>query len=412
MSYGLTFGGIVILMLIILSGCSYGHKQYDPSASNGQPASDGLLVLEVTDYGRFWDRNAGNGLLKFLEKESADKNFVLVTFIHGWHHNADVCDPNRSDFQKTVDELREKVNKAEYVESRKALNLQGNVQVIGLYIGWRGLSLPLPLNYLTFWGRKAAAEQVGGGDFREFLLKLQNLYEKRNLPASDTFMGMVTIGHSFGGQVALRTVAELLERDLLDDRSKPDGIRGLGDLTVLLNPAVEAYQYERIHRVAQAYGEFTSKQSPVLLTISADNDFPRRRLFPAGRLVSRLFRASLQTAQVEEWSQALGMYEPQQTHHFSVTTQANTINEDEVDCKSRDFSRVPVIGGVSMNPIQGRSTINYPFIVASTDSKDLIDGHNEIFLKPFKTFLTEYVSLSQGKRICLRREAVTPPPKR
>jgi len=413
MWYGLTVGGIALLMLFILTGCNYGHKPYDPSATNGQPASDGLLVLEVDDYGRFWDRATDNRLYNFLENESADKNVVLVTFIHGWHHNADACDDNRIYFQRTLRELQETVNKPDFAESRTALKLQPNVKVIGLYIGWRGRSLPSYLDYLTFWGRKAAAERVGEGDLREFLLKLQNLYEKRNSHVSDTFMGMVTVGHSFGGQVALRTVAELLENDLLDDGPRSEGVRGLGDLTVLLNPAVEAYQYERIHRVAKEEGKFTGAQSPVLLTVSADNDGARGTLFPVGRWVSRLFRASLKTEEVKEWSQALGMYEPQQTHRFSVTKYADSISEnDEVDCKSLDFSRVPVIGGVAMEPIPGRSTTNYPFIVASTDSEDLINGHNGIFSKTFRTFLTEYVALSQGKRICLRREAMTTPPKR
>lgn len=414
MSYGLTFGGVIILMLIILSGCSYGHKQYDPSATNGQPASDGLLVLEVTDYGRFWDRAASNRLYKFLENESAGKNVVLVTFIHGWHHNAELSDGNRRDFQKTVRELQEKVNTREYADARVALQLQENVKVIGLYIGWRGESLPSFLDYLTFWGRKAAAERVGGGDLREFLLKLQNLYNERNrnieTHTSHTFMGMVTIGHSFGGQVALRTVVELLERDLIDGGVQSKIVPGLGDLTVLLNPALEAYQYERIQRLASS-GKFNYTQSPVLLTISADNDRARGWWFPIGRRVSRLFRASLKAEEADEWTQALGMYKSQQTHLFEVTDKPDTITE-EVNSITLDFSRYNVIGGVAINPLPERSTVNYPFIVARTPSKVLIDGHNGVFSDTFRTFLTEFVALTQGKRISVRREEMASPPKR
>jgi hypothetical protein len=412
MLYGLTFGVMVTLMLTILSGCNYGHKQYDPSATNGQPASDGLLVLEVTDYGRFWDRAASDRLYKFLEYESAGKNVVLVTFIHGWHHNAELSDSNRRDFQKTMRELQEKVNTREYADARVALQLQENVKVIGLYIGWRGESLPCYLDYLTFWGRKAAAEQVGGGDLREFLLKLQNLYNERNgnvqTAAVHTFMGMVTIGHSFGGQVALRTVAELLEHDLIDSGVRSEIVTGLGDLTVLLNPALEAHQYERIHRVARN-GTYNYMQSPVLLTISADNDFPRSWWFPFGRRVSRLFRASLQAEEAHEWTQALGMYEPHQTHLFEVTNEADTITE-EVDSKALDLSRYNVIGGIAVKPLPERSTVNYPFIVARTPSQVFINGHNGIFSDTFRTFLTEFVALSQGKRISVRRETTTSPP--
>lgn len=405
MSYGLTFGGIALTMFLVLAGCSYGHKQYDPSASNGRPASDGLLVLEVTDYGRFWDRTANNQLYKFLEDETAGRNVVLVTFIHGWHHNAEICDDNRRDFQRTVRELQEKVNTRGYTDSRVALQLQEKVEVIGLYIGWRGQSLPSFLDYLTFWGRKAAAERVGSGDLREFLLRLNKLYKKRNSDSPSTFMGMVTIGHSFGGQVALRTVAELLENDLLDDGVHSDGVHGLGDLTVLLNPAVEAQQYERINRIAKKDVKFPAEQSPVLLTVSADNDWARSYTFPVGRWVSRLFRASMPTKEeTKEWTQALGVYEPQHTHRFTATRQTHAINEDS--CSQMDFSKLPAVDRVVMQNIPGRSNANHPFIVASTNSTELLDGHNGIFNETFRSFLAEYVALSQGKRICLRRESM------
>lgn len=411
MSFGLAGGVIAIIMLFALVGCSYGHKHYNPTATIDRLPSSRVLVLEVTDYGRFWDRTAAESIYKLLEKESIGKNIVLVTFIHGWHHNAAVGDGNRKDFEKTVRMLQEKVNKPDYAESRTALGLKENVEVIGLYVGWRGESLPLWLDYLTFWGRKAAAERVGGGDLREFLLKVQNLYNIRNSDSktrvSDTFMGMVTIGHSFGGQVALRTVAELLEYYLLDERAETDVVRGLGDLTVLLNPAVEASQYERIDRLTKT-AKFIEEQSPVLLIVSADNDWPRGNWFPWGRRVSRLFRASFQTEEeAQAWREALGMYEPQQTHRFKVTDQVDSINQEESEaaCEQRDFSRIPVITKVAMDGILGRSDRAYlPFIVASTDSPELIDGHNGIFSKKFINFLTDYVALTQGKMICVRRK--------
>lgn len=410
MLHGLTLGVMAISMLIILAGCNYGHEQYHQSVPIDQLAVNEILALEVNDYGRFWDRNAANDIYAFLEKESAAQNIVLVTFIHGWHHNAKLDDDNRISFQTTVQKLQEKVNSDGFGNSRVAMNLQKNVKVFGLYIGWRGQSLPWILDYLTFWGRKAAAERVGGGDLREFLLKLQNLYERRNkndhaqLTEHDTFMGMVTIGHSFGGQVALRTVVELVERDLVDDRAETDIVPGLGDLTVLLNPAVEAYQYERIYRVTRT-GTFTYKQSPVLLTISADNDWARKVWFPIGRWVSLRFRASLKPEETQEWSQALGMYQLQQTHRFGITDKSDTL--DGVECIRMDFSTIPQISKVAMNTIPDRSRNNYPFIVASTDNAELIDGHNGIFSETFINFLTEYVALAEGKRICIRRESLS-----
>ena len=407
MLYRFAAGAVSLTLLSILAGCNYGHEQFNKDGLIQTPDLNKVFVLEVDDYGRFWDRTAAENLYKTLEDESGVNNICLVTFIHGWHHNAEKSDTNLIDFQKTVQQIQSNANKNEAANARQALKLQRDLKVIGLYIGWRGRSLPSYLNYLTFWGRKTAAERIGEGDLRELLLELQNLYKRRNIESkigtSDKFMGMVTIGHSFGGQVALRTVAEIVERDLVDDGKETEVVSGLGDLTVLVNPAVEAFQYERIHRIAKV-GSFVYRQSPVLLTISAENDLARKLWFPLGRWVSRQFRASLKPAELQEWTQSLGMYEPQQTHRFVVRDKSDTV--DEVDCKLVDFSKVPQVLKVGMTAIPDRTIAYYPFMVASTENTELVDGHNGIFSATFIDFLTEYVALSQGKRICIRREAL------
>ena len=166
------------IALFVVS-CDYGHRQYRPST--GPVSTSGAsMVVEVDDFGRFWDREAANATLDAISGTSLNRNTVVLVFIHGWHHNAAETDENVQNFQNTLRHVRDTISKPEYIEVRKLLNLNEDLQVMGLYVGWRGRSLPGWLDYLTFWGRKSTAERVGDGDLREFFVKLQNIYMQRN----------------------------------------------------------------------------------------------------------------------------------------------------------------------------------------------------------------------------------------
>jgi hypothetical protein len=407
---------IAAFAVLILESCDYGHKQYRPS-DHGSSVSSPLLVVEVDDFGRFWDRPAAEQTLQTIEDHTLNTNTIVVVFIHGWNHNADRDDENFAHCEHYLDKLRKKLNEHEYAAARKKLNLQDGINVVGLYVGWRGRSLPGFLNYLTFWGRKSAAERVGEGDLREFLLRLQQVYMKRNRndsPGNSTFMGMVTIGHSFGGQVLFKAISETFENDLINaivrarpklDKELPEIISGLGDMTVLINPALEAFQYERIDRLTKDT-PFNTHQAPVLLTVSAENDRARQIWFPLGRNVNLPFRPPFQTSEVKQlWVKALGEYEPQRTHTLNVTQQPDTITDDlytECQIATAPFTGSLVVAGAHLEARRQPAQPHSPVVVAYTSS-DLVEGHNEIFKENFTNFVTDYVAYIEGKRMCLIR---------
>jgi hypothetical protein len=401
--------------MLVLVSCDYGHKQYRPAVDS--TPSSAPLVVEVDDFGRFWDRTAAEKTLQTIADNTLNTNTVVVVFIHGWNHNAAPDDQNFADFEHSLDKLRSKLNEQQYAAAREKLNLKGGIKVMGLYVGWRGRSLPGFLNYLTFWGRKSAAERVGEGDFREFLLKLQQVYMKRNSSdpsGKSTFMGLVTVGHSFGGQVLFKAVSETFENDLINaierasgqpGKTLPEIISGLGDMTVLINPALEAFQYERIDRLTKEIA-FNTHQSPVLLTVSAEDDRARQIWFPLGRNLNLPFRPRFQTDQVKQlWVNALGEYEPQRTHTLDATRQPNTITDDSyTECKiaTVPFTGSLIVAGAQLEATRQRPQLYSPVVVAYT-SNNLVQGHNGIFGAEFTNFLTDYVAYVEGKRMCLIR---------
>ncbi|MCE3225322.1 MAG: hypothetical protein K0S58_3502 [Nitrospira sp.] len=405
-----------VVIVMLLAGCDYGHKQFRPSSEAA--SLPGPLVVEVDDYGRFWDREAADAALKTIADASEDQNTIVSVFIHGWHHNADQSDDNFRNFQTSLERLRVKLQEPQYVTARRELGLEERVNVIGLYVGWRGRSLPGWLNYVTFWGRKSAAERVGDGDLREFFVKLQKVYMRRNNDASKpTFMGLLTIGHSFGGQVLFKAIAGAFERDLLNAAANAQAgstgppklmeiVSGLGDMTVLLNPALEAFQYERIDRLTRGVS-FMDIQAPVLLTVSAEDDSARKYWFPIARNLNVLFRPKFRSDELKElWTTALGEYEPQLTHELEASNGTLPPKESvSTVCKivKQDLTGRPVVsGGAELSPKTSGEYSYSPVVIAHT-SNDLVQEHNGIFGKNFGDFLIDYVGFVQGKRMCLIR---------
>jgi hypothetical protein len=57
---------------------------------------------------------------------------------------------------------------------------------------------------------------VGENDAREFIARLNQMcLKKRSDPEQRTFLGLISIGHSFGAQVLLRATASTLEQQLI-----------------------------------------------------------------------------------------------------------------------------------------------------------------------------------------------------
>lgn len=416
---------LTICILTLLLSCDYGHKPYRQASEEQVPGTT-PLVVEVDDYGRFWNSASAQATLKAIEAASLDKNTVVMLFIHGWHHNAAEEDKNYKNFRTSLEQLQARLREPAYKEARVRLKLQEEIQVIGLYVGWRGKSLPWVFDYASFWTRKSAAERVGEGDLREYLSKLQKLYIKRNEKKNGdgpTFMGLVTVGHSFGGQVLFKAVSGSLERDLIDalSRSIPDPdankmrleeiVSGFGDLTVLLNPALEAFQYERIDRLTRS-AVFTDRQTPVLLTVSAEDDSARKYWFWIGRNLNMFFRPTFpDNVGKELWTTALGEYAPQQTHTLEKAKAdparppmiANAMYDD-CTIKQVDFSAPLVLSEAELQPKPQRLQPYSPVVVAYT-SNQLVQEHSGIFGETFSEFLTDYVANVEAKRLCLIREA-------
>jgi hypothetical protein len=368
-----TFGwvkrGLLAALSALLLSCSLYNEPHRTTgagvpdtanpAGKEAPKYD-LQYIESDDRGWFWDPNQANKALRQVEKHTADGDTLVLLFIHGWHHSADCYDDNLEAFKNVLSRLYEELQQPMYSTAREFLYKSPNppaVKIIGIYVGWRGRSLPGFLDYSTFWGRKSAAQRVGAGDLQEFMARLQQLYDDHAAGKNKHFFGLVSIGHSFGGAVLLTATSRYFESQLqganrnsgflaaaptLTPASAPvakspvdnhvQALRGFGDIVVLVNPAIEAEAYERINVLSRLM-IYRTDQTPLLITFSAKNDGPRKDFFEPGRIAGEFFTAAAYSDDPRERAaerKALGVYDfdgtglthelvPAQDHPLSVT---------------------------------------------------------------------------------------------
>lgn len=428
---------VILIVSFLASACSLYHHAYP----DNYPPQNGYEVhtVQIDDFGTFWD--AAKAQQALVEVDTASQSMTAstyaVVFIHGWHHNAAPDDPNLAQFKGWLDQLSKEFSKPDRRQARQELTGSPDFKLIGIYVGWRGRSLPWYLDYGTMWWRKAAAERVGEGDLGEFLERLQRIYLRANAysrysknPGATPFTGLFTVGHSFGGQALLKAVARPLEEDFtqrapsITNAAAPSvtpatrtpvkfPIDSFGDLNVLVNPATEAYQFARIDNLYRQL-EYPPNQTPQLVVFSADNDVPRKTYFPIARAVTSPFRPLFRNSyQGSLWGKALGEFPEQWTHELrSAEGQPDTLTDADFKPENRhivaeyDFTSPTVFSGAKLSRLTGVTPIeNSPIAVIYTHDK-IIDGHNGVFDTGFLDFLSKYVAYIEGKRVVQRYGAL------
>jgi hypothetical protein len=268
--------------------------------------------------------------LKSIANQDGVKGISVITFVHGWKHNARHDDENVSSFRALLRST---------ASIEEALN--SGYRVVGVYVGWRGLSIsPEPFSELSFWSRKATALRVAQGSPRELFNRLRSFKCAQNLQAArvkdpagnhDSCTDLVSngpqlpkvrmmmIGHSFGGWILYNAMAGSLIESLTyeGDTEQLDTVNlRFADMIVLLNPAFEASRYTPLHRIATTRSHYPRYQAPLLVSVTTSADWATGLAFPAGRFVNSLFERATNEEENDAITHTMGHMPKYITHEL------------------------------------------------------------------------------------------------
>ncbi len=246
-----------------------------------------LGFVEVDDKGQLRDRAQMQAILDNYYVAAANDSLLINVFVHGWQHDASPGDTNIASFSESL-------NKLSQIETDLAkLQNRSPRKVAGIFVGWRGKSIPIPgLNLITFWDRKNTALNVGYMGISELFLKLEEISNVRNSWNPPIKSRLIIMGHSFGGQAVYSATSQILASRFIDSRENKavqDTAKGFGDLVVLLNPAFEALRYAPLYDLSSARCSYFPEQRPRLAILTSETDYATKIAFPAGRFFSTIF---------------------------------------------------------------------------------------------------------------------------
>ena len=290
-------GGLLIAVFAFLAGCVenkpyrlqgvadaekyYAHQLPPFEEHDAAPGHKyRLSFVEFDERGDFWDRRQFGEAAHAIRH--SDNPVLLVIYIHGWHHNAN--------------ERKAGAKNPGDVETFRCLLSQlavsgsaEKMQVHGVYLGWRGRLVEGPLDYLTFWGRKAAATRVAGTPVTETIFELVRQARKKSPERSKC----VLIGHSFGALVLEKAMAQAMTGSILaaDTEQKGEHFNAPADLVLLINSASESIYAKEMRDMFERIEQrgAVNPDQPLIISITSESDSATSHWFRIGSFFPNLF---------------------------------------------------------------------------------------------------------------------------
>lgn len=347
-----------------------------------------LAFAEYSERGNAFNDQWIDDILARIRERASD-GVVVVVFVHGWRHNASEQDSNLINFRAALEKL-----------ATSHTNPVRDRRLVGLYVGWRGVSIDIPvLSLATFWDRKAVAETVGTGAITRLLLALEQI----DSTAPDNVL--VVIGHSFGGAIVVSALSEVLTGQIIryNNHQTREAAPGAADAVFVLNPAIEANRMLNLVETARSH-QYPPNQQPLFVSISSDADKATHYAFPLGQTVDlaltwnqssltrsyyrdRLTKEPLVLEERHLDATTIGNFAPYLTHRLTARETGSEVALELRECQEVPDECTPK----GLTTLDGHPAFlplpdNYPLYFIKTD-KHVMTGHNDIFNDTIKAFM-------------------------
>ena len=266
---------VSLLAAAVLSGCEHLNAVYQNTPEQPQRSivpKNGyeLAFIEFGEQGSYQDPTQLQNAVDLIKRTARP---LVITYVHGWHHGAQSADVGK--FCEWLSQI-----------SQSPLIRNTGFHPIGVYLGWRGESVTIPVvRQFTFFSRKAAAERLASNfDCYDAIAAVsQAAREAHGAGGQYT----VLIGHSFGGLVVERAVAHAINAEMhghaAADRSLP------ADLILMVNPASDSILTRQM--IAALYSRHTENSRPFLVSLTSTGDAATGLAFPVSTSLAATTKA-------------------------------------------------------------------------------------------------------------------------
>ncbi len=392
----------------------YQHLQPNSADPSHEAVQDYLLgFVEWDDQGMLFDRKQMDAVLNAVYDESVGKDLLIVVFMHGWQHSAAPGDDNINMFRSLLGQISESERQISKTTEESPR------QVVGVYLGWRGRSVTVPVvDNLSFWERRNTAEKVGTVGVTAFLSRLERIkQDKDSAMRGGSRTRLAVIGNGFGGTALYSAIAQTMENRFVQTIA-PEGAQGnvvgVGNLVVLINPALEAMRFSSLLEMSAGRGAYFGSQLPVLAVLTSETDYATKLLFPLGHKLSTFFETTRETSRLKASTRtnelleenalavtALGHFAPYRTHYLYATEEHPSSERlDPVESLQKMYSSWVLDYPGSQIGLHGsilerteHSAGRNPYLVVQV-SRDLIKDHSDVSDARMVEFVRSLVMLS------------------
>jgi hypothetical protein len=267
---------LLLLLVLLLTACTQAAL-HRPENIVEQPGFT-LTFLEFDDQGEPWAPEQLERTIQVIDEvHNTGKRAVVMLFVHGWHNDASQRNERKRDnnvegFQRLLGTTREVIDQ----------DAEGgqDVALVGVYLSWRGRSTDNSLlKPLTFYSRRGAGQRAASVSTTEAILRVMNA-AKQNPESTG-----IVIGHSFGGMIVERALAQAVVGYTLQDESD---FRPMADMIILVNPASQSMQAKNLVSMLQRNrlkfyredAEGNRRESPLIVSVTSTADTATGMLYP------------------------------------------------------------------------------------------------------------------------------------
>lgn len=248
---------------------------------------ENIFVLQIDDMGQLYDWTEINKIIEYIETKS--ENICLITFVHGWNHNASPkVSGNLDSFRTSIFSLQQKMIREEK-----------NTTVIGIFIGWQGIRYSQPFQtFMTFFDRSRKSREVGSGDIKNIYMGIDNAFQK------SANVKVFHVGHSLGASILYTAFSSSILQSLTEDTVKEDTEKLAAtqkpekSTLIMVNPAFEGKYYLPLYNRlenSEISERAPEKEDVYIITSNADGAINKMfKLFKYVMVFTESFRNDLE----------------------------------------------------------------------------------------------------------------------